>query len=215
MSLIVSAPEGGSKWPLLEAGTYPAVCIGIIDIGEHDNPMYATSARKVIIMWEMPGETMEIDGKEESRVMSETYTASLGDKANLRKMLDGWRGRPFSPEELKGFDLRSILGVPCLLGTVVKEKANGQGQFAKISTVSKLPKGFQVPQPRNVPSSFDLDAPTALQDMEALPKWVQDRIKESITYQSMPQNMVDASGEQNPFNVTEEEVFATAFGNGY
>lgn len=53
MSLIVSAPEGGSKWPLLEAGTYPAVCTGIIDIGEHDNPMYATSARKVIIMWEM------------------------------------------------------------------------------------------------------------------------------------------------------------------
>ena len=51
--------------------------------------------------------------------------------------------------------------------------------------------------------------------MEALPKWVQDRIKESITYQSMPQNMVDASGEQNPFNVTEEEVFATAFGNGH
>ena len=215
MSLIVSAPEGGSKWPLLEAGTYPAVCTGIIDIGEHDNPMYATSARKVIIMWEMPGETMEIDGKEESRVMSETYTASLGDKANLRKMLDGWRGRPFSPEELKGVDMRNILRVPCLLGTVVKEKANGQGQFAKISTVSKLPRGFQVPQPRNVPILFDLDAPTALQDMEALPKWVQDRIKESITYQSMPQNMVDASGEQNPFNVTEEEVFATAFGNGH
>lgn len=213
MSLIVSAPDGGSKWPLLEAGTYPAVCIGIIDIGEHENSMYDNTARKVIIMWELPGETIENDGKIESRVISETYTASLGEKANLRKMLDGWRGRPFTQEELKGFDLRNILGVPCLLGTVVKEK-NGGGQFAKIGTVSKLPKGFPAPMARNAQIIFDLDDPT--HDMEALPKWIQDRIKESVTYQRRIDGMEDVQDDTNPFaGVNADDVCATAFGDGY
>ena len=213
MSLIVSAPEGGSKWPLLESGTYPAVCIGIIDIGEHENNMYDNTARKVIIMWELPGETMENDGEIESRVMSETYTASLSEKANLRKMLDGWRGRPFTQEELRGFDLRNILGIPCLLGTVVKEN-NGGRQFAKIGTVSKLPKGFPAPMARNPQIIFDLDDPN--HDMEALPKWIQDRIKESITYQSRIDRMEDVQDDINPFaGVNADDVCATAFGNGY
>lgn len=199
MSLIITAPEGGSAWPLLEAGTYPAVCVGIYDLGEHDSPQFGKRARKVLIMWELPGETQEFDGKAESRTMSQTYTASLGEKANLRKMLDGWRGRPFTPEELKGFDLHNILGVPCLLGTVVKDKSQGGGQYASISTVSKLPKGFPPPEIRGQIISFDLDSPTALQDMEGLPRWIQERIKESVTYQAMTEAMEDVQDDKNPF----------------
>lgn len=213
MSLVVTAKEGGSMWPLLEAGTYPAVCTGIIDIGEQENAAFGNKSRKIIIMWELPGETMEINGETEARIMSQTYTASLGDKANLRKMLDGWRGRPFTPEELKGFDLRNILGVPCLLGTLVKEKAQGGGQFAVIGTVSKLPKGFPAPQPMGEKIVFDLDSPTALQDMELLPKWIQDRIKESLTYQSMIGAMEDVQDDKNSFgSLTAEDVEQTAFG---
>lgn len=204
MSLTVSAPEGGSRWPLLEAGTYPAVCFGLVDIGAQENKMYNNVSRKVVIMWEIPSETMAIDGKTETRVISETYTSSLGDKANLRKMLEGWRGRPFTEQELMGFDLHNILGMSCLLGTIVKDK-NGGGQFAKIGTVSKLPKGFPPVAGRKDKIVFDLDEPGALDAMANLPEWLQTRIKESTTYKRLTGGFEDIEDENNPFSDIQED----------
>ena len=64
-----------------------------------------------IFMWELPGEEIEIEGEMKPRAISETYTNSLGEKANLRKMLENWRGRAFTQEEMDGFDLRNVLGL--------------------------------------------------------------------------------------------------------
>lgn len=110
MSLIAKA-SGGSKFPILEAGSYPAMCYAIVDIGQQYNKTFNNYAQKVIFMWELPGEEIEIEGEMKPRAISETYTNSLGEKANLRKMLENWRGRAFTQEEMDGFDLRNVLGL--------------------------------------------------------------------------------------------------------
>lgn len=179
MSLIISASTGGSSIAPLEAGTYPAICYGLVDIGWQYNEAYKKSSPKLIIMWEIPGETITIDGEEKSRVISQTYTVSLNEKATLRKDLTSWRGKDFTDEELKAFDIRSILNVPCLLNIIHKE-SNGR-TYANISGIMKLPKGVKVPRGTMEPVVFDLDT-SDLDEIKELPEWIQKKIQESDTY---------------------------------
>ena len=179
MSLIISAQTSGSSFPPLEAGSYPAVCYGIVDIGKQYNENYKKSSPKIIIMWEIPGETITIDGEEKSRVISQTYTVSLNEKATLRKDLAAWRGRDFTDEELKSFDLKSILNAPCLLNIVHKE-SNGR-TYANIGGIMQLPKGVKRPRGTLEPIIFDLDT-SDLDELKELPEWIQKRITESVSY---------------------------------
>ena len=194
-NLTVSAPEGSSIAPI-EAGAYPAVCVAIIDIGEQYNKAYDNYARKCIFQFEIPSETIEIEGEQKPRIISETYTASLGEKATLRKTLESWRGREFTQEELVCFDLENVLGAPCMLNIVHKENSKGN-KFAKITAITRLPKGIEVSTetPKKI---FSLNDPDALQTLETLPDWIQGRIRESSTYTAMTADFTETD-EDLPF----------------
>src|SRR5208337_1405024 len=69
------------------------------------------------------------------------YTLSLHEKAALRKDLESWRGRTFTEEELKGFDVENVLDVPCLLN-VIHNGTSGT-VYANVSGIMKLPKSMQ------------------------------------------------------------------------
>jgi hypothetical protein len=45
--------------------------------------------------------------------MFKNYTLSWSEKANLRLDLQSWRGKPFTQEEMRRFDLETILGAWC------------------------------------------------------------------------------------------------------
>ena len=126
--------------PLLEAGAYPAVCNMLIDLGEQYSEKFDKLSRKVLIGWELPGEVLE---NGETRRLSNTYTASLNSKGNLRKDLISWRGRDFTVDELKKFDLRNIVGAPCMLSVIHREGQNGK--YAAIGGIMKMPKGMPLP----------------------------------------------------------------------
>ena len=102
---LIAKDSGGSKFPKLEAGLYNAVCYAVVDLGVHYNKTFGKENQQIMILFELPDEKIEVNGKWESRTVSGTYTCSLSDKSNLRKVLEGWRGRAFTPEELDGFDL--------------------------------------------------------------------------------------------------------------
>jgi hypothetical protein len=63
----------------------------------------------------------QIRGAGKPFTVSKFYTASLGEKANLRADLKNWRGRDFTDEELAGFEAKNILGKPCMLSVVETE----------------------------------------------------------------------------------------------
>jgi hypothetical protein len=179
MSLIAKSNGGASMSPI-EAGTHPAVCYGLIDIGEQLNAKYNKLARKCIVMFEIPGETFtDADGREMPRTINITYTMSLHEKSALYRDLISWRGRPFTDEELAGFNLVNIVGAPCLLSIVHNER-NGN-TYADINGVMKLPKGFLATPPAREKIIFDLDE-APLETIDSLPVWVQNRIRESETY---------------------------------
>lgn len=191
--LSVSA-GGGSKIAPIEPGTYPAVCYGLVDIGYQYSAAFDNASRKVVIMWEIPDETITTEDGEKSRVISETYTASIGEKANLRKMLEAWRGKAFTDDELKCFNLRNIIGAGCMLSIIHQESKKG-GMFAKVTAVMKLPKGMPAPEGTIEHVLFDLMAPGAHAEIDALPEWLQKRIKESETFKEMATSFVEPDEE--------------------
>ena len=182
MSLFASA-QSSTKFPPIEPGTYPAVCSAIIDIGEQYSEKFDKATHKVILQWEIPSETIETEEGQKTRVQSETFTLSLNEKAALRKVLESWRGKQFTDEELKRFDLRNILGVGCLITIIHKDSPNGN-TYANVSSVSKLPKGFPAPAGTIIPWSFDLDDPDAIEKLAELPEWLQKRIQASEEYKA-------------------------------
>lgn len=180
MSLFVN--EGaGTTIPLLAEDVYPAVCCMLVDLGEQYSERFNNTQRKVLISWELPGEKLD---NGETRRLSNTYTASLNSKGNLRKDLISWRGRDFTVEELKKFDLRNIVGAPCMLSVIHKVGQDGNKR-AVIGGIMKLPKGMARPEPTGEPVVFDLDDPGAESKMANLPEWIQTRIKESETWKAM------------------------------
>lgn len=135
--------NGGKEFEQASAGNHVARCVGMIDIGTHQSEYQGktTYARKIVLRFELPNEIME-EGEYAGKpfLVGKYYTASLSEKANLRKDLESWRGRPFTPEELRGFDSKNILDKPCMVNVVHTEKGK-----AKIASIAPIPKGLQVP----------------------------------------------------------------------
>ncbi|MGS0922592.1 phage replication initiation protein, NGO0469 family [Neisseria gonorrhoeae] len=73
--------------------------------------------------------------------------------------LKSWRGRDFTPEERDNFDLRNILGKPCLLSIAHQESSDGKTTYANISAISNKMKSYTPKHPDNAVFAFDLSDP--------------------------------------------------------
>lgn len=182
MGLIVKESTG-SKFEIIPEGTYTAICYGLIDEGEQYSQRYDKWAEKVRIMWEIPELLINIDGENLPRAISKDYTASLGEKSNLRRDLVSWRGKQFTQEELAGFDLENILGAPCLLQIIHGTKSNGD-KYASVSSVMRLPKSMTAPNQVNKSVLFNCDEKDFSEKLLKLPEWLQNIIRQSKQYQN-------------------------------
>jgi hypothetical protein len=122
---------------------------------------------KIIIAWEITeminAPESEYHGK--PYMLNKKYTLSLGEKANLRKDLESWRGVPFTEEELKtGFAVDKLYGVNCYLG--IKHEADKKDPskvYANVTAILPPPKGYTKIIPLR-------------QRDEAPPKWVAEKM---------------------------------------
>lgn len=184
MSLKMSNESTNKTYEPIPAGTYPARCVGLVDLGVQYNERYNKEQAKVRIVWELPTETIDRNGEKEPRWISKPYTASLHEKAELRKDLESWRGKTFDTGELKEFDLKSVLDEPCMLSITHRVSQTGN-VFALVSAVSQPMRGLDVPVLKNQPFLFDFDFPEEqlLSALNGLPKWMQEEVQKSKTWQ--------------------------------
>lgn len=169
---------GGKEFESAPIGNHIARCIGMIDLGTQEGEYQGktTYARKIVIRWELPNELMsEGDFAGKPFIISKFYTASLSEKANLRKDLASWRGRDFTADELKGFDSKNLLDKPCMVNVTHNEKNK-----AKVSGVTPIPKGLQVPGRVNDLLYFSLEeADFKPAVFEGLSDFYKEQIKKS------------------------------------
>lgn len=185
----------------LEAGTYPARCIQVVELGTHDNIFDPGKKKKDILL---AFETMELmepldDGTRLPFVLSITVTNSMHEMAKLREYLESWRNASFTEEELKTFSVSKVLGKPCLLGVELKKK--GDKEFNNIKSISAPMKGMDIPEAVNPLVDFgieDMQGP----EFEQLWPWVQDIIKKSdeakaIGFTGVSKQLPDADSDDN------------------
>lgn len=168
--------NGGKEFEAAPIGNHIARCVGMIDLGTQQGEYQGktTHARKIVLRWELPNELIsEGEWAGKPFVVSQFYTASLSEKANLRKVLESWRGKPFSPEELMGFESKNLLDKPCMVNITHTEKGK-----AKVTSVAQVPKGMQVPGRFNDLLYFSLDDFKG-EVFNGLPKYYQAMIGKS------------------------------------
>jgi len=184
----------GKKFEPVPAGAHPAICYMLVDLGTHHNPKFDKTARKAVIGFEFPEITeRRADGSEFRRSLSKRYTVSMHEKSSLRGMLESWRGKKFSDEELAEFDLKSILGKPCLVN-VITSMVDGR-ERSDIQSIGPLPKSMQ--------NAYKLDGSVVYYSMEdngfelpeALPEWIKTAISESIEFKKA----AESAGDDLPY----------------
>lgn len=181
MATYASDNGGGKDFDPVPEGSHIAVCDMFVDLGLQDSRFGAK--HKIYLRWQIPNLRVEYekDGQKIEVPMSigGTYTLSLSEKSNLRPMLQSWRGRAFTPEELKKFDVTSVVGAPCMI-TVTHEPKEG-GVYANVGTVAKLPSVVAPPVLEGETIIYDADN---VDTWDKLRPWMQEKIKGQV----QPQN---------------------------
>lgn len=198
MGLIVS-DQGGGSFGLIPQGMHQGICHAIYDLGEQFNSYYNNYSNKILLVFELPhirgdfeehGQTVN-----KPRVVSNRYTASLGKKANLRKMLESWRGRAFTNEELEGFDLGNILGINCQVQIIHEpDREDPNKMYSNIQNVLPMSQGMQDVKPENELVKFEMGQ----QLPPNIPEWIQKIIMKSTEMAGRQQQPQQQGGYQQP-----------------
>lgn len=186
---------------LIPTGMYQARCVKMIEIGTcTENVMGETKQlQKVNFSWELPTMTKVFDKNigAEPLLLSKEFTISMGTKANLRKALESWRGKPFTDEEAKSFDITKLLGQPCLLNITHKPSSKDPSNiFEDINAITPPMKGMEILPQVNPSTELSYDKWDE-KLFEALPGFLKTKMKATPEYQAMRTPvapMVDDSG---------------------
>lgn len=163
---MIISDSGNSGYEQLEEGMYPAIAVLIAGVGTQKTPFKNEDGtdkiqRKMVVQWET-----------EKGTIAKEYTVSLNEKANLRKDLESWRGKRFSDEELKGFDMTTLLGKGCTIQ--VMHNDNGYAKVANVLPVTD--KNFKA---KKTPVLYDIENEDKNLFAE-LPTWIQKKVNESL-----------------------------------
>jgi hypothetical protein len=140
MALNASA---GADYPLAPAGLHTAVCVDVHDLGMVDTPW--GKKHRVAIIWQL-GDGTDPSGKPYE--VRKSYGLSLGSKAALRADLETWRGKPFTSEQLLGWDVEQVITAQCQV--MITHVDKGEKTYANVTAVVPAAKGQKV----NFPAGY-------------------------------------------------------------
>jgi hypothetical protein len=180
-------------------GMHIARNIRIVDLGTSLDTMYDKEKHDVFFMWEVPGKLKTYTDKEGKEItepftVGKYYTMSLSEGSHLRTDLESWRSKPFTAEELQGFDPKNIIGAPCMINVIHKPKVKGSGVSVVITSVTPMVQvdGLQCPPQVHPSVYFSLDPKDFdITVFENLSKGLKSRVEKSNEYKVL-------TGQQPP-----------------
>lgn len=198
--------SGKSKFPPvepLEAGTYPARLVQVIDLGLQEQRPFKGEPKDPAYMiyttYELSDEFMKDeegnDIEDKPRWLSEDFPLySL--EADLAKSTKRYLALD-AAQEAAG-DWAKLVNTPAMITVIQKPSRKDPDKVHNnITAVSSMrPKeAAKAPPLVNPPKVFNLDEPD-YEIFKSLPEWLQDRIKENLDYEgSALQKLVEGQGE--------------------
>lgn len=194
MSFIVE--DKGGNFERCPAGMHLGRCYRIVDLGTQKSEYMGQVKylHKIMVGWEIhgtddSGKTIQMkDGR--PFAIFKNYTLSWSEKANLRLDLQSWRGKSFTQEEMRKFDLKNVLGAWCMLNVIERAGQNGN-TYANVDGITPVPsiiKQNGLPAPVNDNEMFNLQKP----DMAIFEKF-SDHLKAKITASPEWERLKDSS----------------------
>jgi hypothetical protein len=185
--------DKGGDFERCPPGMHLARCYRIVDVGTQKSEYMGQTKylHKVMLAWEIHG--MDDAGQpirmKDGRPFAifKNYTLSWSEKANLRLDLQSWRGKPFSQEELRRFDLKNVLGAWCMLNIIERPGKSDNKMYTNVDGVTPVPamiKQAGLPQAVNKNEIFNLQEP----DMEMFNGFsenLKNKIKSSPEWQKL------------------------------
>ena len=180
--------------PPMEGGVYMAVCVTVADLGDQYSEKFKNTQRKVVFSFDIPSETVEMDGETRPRLLAKRCTFSVSKRGTLNKMLNAWLNANMSEQDLAELDLFDFAGKACQIRVTVSE----DGAHNNVEDVMALPKGMPAPMTDTPIITYDIDEDGfSGEKWEALPGWMRDTIEKSEQYQqSPPDKPLDMPAEQ-------------------
>lgn len=183
-NIMLKLSDAKSQRPLTPAGTHLAFCYSVVDLGTHtEEGQYGKKTnRKIRVSWELPEERAVFDPSkgEQPYSISKTYNFTMGEKSTLRRDLEAWRGKSFTPKEMDEFELRKIVGTSCMV--TVKHADKGGTTYDNVDSVTSVPRSLK-------DAALNMDTHNATlyyevslgegEPFNRLPDWMKDMIRAS------------------------------------
>jgi hypothetical protein len=182
--------NNGPKQEAIEAGTYPARVVQVLDLGVQPQRPYQGEekppAHEIMITYEFVDEfCLDEEGNEmedKPRWLSETmpFRSLESDLAKSTK-----RYNALDPDGDLDGDFLQLVGTPCMVTVTAKpgKGKNADTVYNNISSVSTMrPKeAAKCPELVNPAKVFELEEPD-LEVLRSLPKWLQEKIQANLEY---------------------------------
>jgi hypothetical protein len=191
MSLVAKSEGSSSNFVPVPTGMHLARCYRIIDLGTQESTYMGNVKHlpKVMFQFEVHSEDGEgnatVTSKGDPMTVSKNFTLTLAEKSTLRKDLQTWRGKDFTADELKGFELKNVLGQWAMI-SVVETENNGK-TYTNIATINPVPSNIRkvgLPDGHNDLKLFSIaDADLAL--FESFSDGLKDKIRKSPEWERL------------------------------
>ena len=179
--MAILAQDNGSEQREKPApGMVDAVCVFVVDIGNHliKSSFGDKIQHRVIFCWEVEEKIQHGEYAGKPFMVSQQFTLSLFEKANLAKALESWLSKKISDEQRKtGIDLEKFVGMKCTLNLIESD----DGKYINVGAVL----------PANKNNSL---IPVCTKK----PDWIQKKIDSQIKIIAKPPT-TRQPGEDEPF----------------
>jgi hypothetical protein len=210
MPLKLKDAKKAGQYTIAPTGNHPARCYAIIDLGTHteDGNYGVQTNRKLRFSWELPDEvhTFEEGKGPQPFAVHRTVNFVINPRSNFQKMLESWRGKAFTEAELENFEIKKVLGAPCIITVIHVQR--GDKTFANVDAVTPLPSKWKTVMsgPVNAPVYYEIDMGKN-EIYKALPEWIRLQIDKCNEWADRKPDVGEAPpvGEEDPFQPTDAE----------
>jgi hypothetical protein len=160
--------DKGGNFERCPAGLHLSRCYRIVDLGTQKSEYMgqAKYQHKIMLCWEIHGtnDNGTPIKMQDGRLFGifKNYTLSWSEKANLRLDLQSWRGKPFTQEEMRRFDLKNVLGAWCMLNIIERPGKTDGKLYTNVDGITPVPsiiKKNGLPAEVNPNELFKIDEP--------------------------------------------------------
>lgn len=137
----ITATGSSVKFTPHPEGQFAARCVDTIALGEKVE-QWGDFPEKLVTKVALVFRTGEKNADDHYIDLSAEFTLSMGDKANLRKFLEQWRGKPYTEEQVEaGVPLHKLLNQNALV-SVAHKRSRRERTYAVINAIMPLPKAM-------------------------------------------------------------------------